>query len=621
MKRSLPALPWLGAALLSVGALWWIYANVVTFGFLHWDDRLHIQENQAVHALSAANLWWMLTTMEIDYWRPLSFFSHAIDFALYDTDAGWHHVTSVVLHGINALLVAQLARVILEQHFRAWSSRARTVTGAAAGLLFAVHPQHVETVAWLSERDGVLCVTFYLAAALAYASPHSHPNRRMVTVLALFFLALLSKPLALSLPLVLLAMDVFPLQRFGYGQRWRTALHLVAEKWHFWLLMLLVIGVTYLGVVGVDGAASLAEVPFAERIVNAARSFWLYPYRFLVPLGLSPFYPMELLDNSLAAGNLLAPAAMMLLIGVGLLRLWRGRGALLAITAMYLAMVGPTLGLVHLGAISSADRYAYLPGAVFSIGLAIAIGALLQRLPSLSIRRVILVACVVSMVGVALLARQQVQVWRDDFTLWRTVLSYHPTWRPHRYISEGIAAYGEGRFHDAIGLLTQAEAEGKRPGDINLYLALSYQGLGDNEMAIYHTERGLEAGERLPGYLILGVRVHMDGKRFPQARALMRELDAALPDNPDSRRLSASLELEAGNFETAAEILDEAMDLFDVTPATLVLRGVVEHRRGHLESARDYYARALQMQPGLIDAENNLRTLETQLSRTGGRQP
>ena len=486
---------WICIAAFLGGFAWLIYSKVSGFGMLHGDDFLHVGNNAYLRDFSADNVLWMLSNADIDYWRPLSFISHALDYKLWGEDIGGHHITSVFLHWCNAVLVAivgvttyQLARNEPPTLLRA--SFAAIACGVIAATIFVVHPQHVQTTAWIAERKGVLSALFSLLSVWAYlrsqALPHRAPYWSGLALMAFVF-ALLSKPMAITVPFVLLALDVFPLRRLTWSAGWRVLLSAIWDKLPYFVLTGAVTLYTY-AAVRAGGFLNDADMfPLAERIINAARSVWLYPLRWLAPIGLSPIYPVAVLDNSVSFTNLL-PLFGLLVVGcAGITLFVRGSGALLAALAIHLVIIAPVLGLISSGPQSSADRYAYLPDVVLCVALAIGLVRLwAQRAALKLVPACAAIAVVIWTFGLIALAQTQVLVFASDKSTHELVKRYYPQWQPYTSYLDGVAAFERGDIERAHTLLLAAVQYNEARHRAHIYLAFVFQRLGDNGLAYEH---------------------------------------------------------------------------------------------------------------------------------------
>ena len=395
---------WQAVLLLGV-ALFLVYAQTGHYGYIDFDDTAYIQDNLMVRrGLSLEGVRWAFSSFYAANWHPLTWLSHMADVSLFGMDLGAHHLVNVALHGAVSVLLYALVIALL----------ARRDAALAAAMLFLVHPQHVESVAWLAERKDLLCALFYLAALLAYVRFARAPSRwRMVTVLVLYALALLSKPMAVTLPVVLLILDVWPL---GRASATGTALmlrvwSLLREKIAF---IPLTLGACVLTVVaqGRSGAiSSLVSMGPQDRLLNAFVSYGFYLRDFALPTRLGVFYPFGSIDFFTE----LLPATAALLGTASLCFCLRRRHpGLLAGFAWFVLTLLPVIGLVQVGSQARADRYMYIP----SIGLLLGLVSLLPAAQGRA-RRLGLAAVFIASAFWGLLCYLQVGYWESPEVLYK----------------------------------------------------------------------------------------------------------------------------------------------------------------------------------------------------------
>jgi len=420
----------LGIGLVTVA----LYQPVRHFQLTYWDDHLYLQVAET-NRLTWAGLQYAFTSTYI-YYQPLTWLSHGADCVLWGQDYGAHHLQSVVWHALNAALVVLLAW----QLTGAWSDRERVLFAGWVALVFAIHPVQVEPVAWLAGRKTVVAGFFSLLCLCAYLQWAGRPTHRRwwwLTVAACVA-ALLSKPMAVSLPAVLLALDFFPLRRHA-AVGWRR---LIGEKWLLFALAGEVAVVTFVGQVD-TGALRTSALTIPERVLVAARSFVFYVWKTIWPTWLSPFYPLEG-DLSMRNPEFQFSVGACLMAAGGLFLARRRWPAVVAAGGAYVALVGPVSGLFQAGGQAVADRFAYLPMVVVvllvgSIGVGCA-----RRWPA-----IVGLAAVLPLGWLLFRTANQLPVWTDTVTMWQAVVQQCPEARvEYRYIAGGLV--GQRRYAEAL---------------------------------------------------------------------------------------------------------------------------------------------------------------------------
>jgi tetratricopeptide (TPR) repeat protein len=408
-----------------------IYAQVIGFDFVGLDDPRYVTENPAVLAgVTRDGAEWAFTTFHKSNWHPLTWLSHMLDVALFGADPAGHHATSVLLHLLNALVLLAL---LLRLTGAPWPS-------AWVAALFAVHPLHVESVAWVSERKDVLCTLFGLLAIGAYAE---YARGRRIALLAvsllLFAVSLAAKPMFVTLPFLLLLLDYWPLERLRAD---RTLAVRLAEKLPFAALALASSAVT-LAADHHGRATDWLQLDLPARIANALVSYATYLVRAVWPADLAAFYP----HAGVAAGT--AAGAAVLLFAITALVAWSRRRYAIVGWLWYLGTLVPVSGVVaQVGLQGMADRYTYVP--LIGIFIAIAWGAdeIVQRLRAAWATLTVVAAGLACVVALAWLAWHQAGTWRDSKTLYEHALAVAPSSPIHNNL--GGILDREGRREEAI---------------------------------------------------------------------------------------------------------------------------------------------------------------------------
>jgi tetratricopeptide (TPR) repeat protein len=406
-------------------------------GWVAWDDEGNFLDNPHYRGLGPARLAWMFTDLHAHY-MPLTWLTLGLDYVLWGMNPAGYHLTSVLWHATNAVLFFGVARALLGAALPAAPGAALRAGALVAALLFAVHPLRVESVAWATERRDVLCGFFYLLTILAYLRYCATGARRAYgAALGLFAAALLSKSMAVTLPVVLLLLDAWPLRR----RAWR-------EKIPFFVLSLAAGVLALVAQRQADALSAVTLLGPLERLAVALHALAFYLWKTLVPLQLSPIYELPARVAPFSAPYLRGALVVLALSAVALVM--RRRWPALAVAwAAYVVTLLPMAGLVHVGPQLAADRYTYLPGLAVAL---LAGGAFVQAGRALDGRRVI-GALPVAGAGVvvtllALLTLNQVQVWRDGETLWTHALSVGPSAIAHAKL--GVVRDEQGRRDEAI---------------------------------------------------------------------------------------------------------------------------------------------------------------------------
>ena len=421
------------------GLAFFAYAGALDNALLGWDDDVHVTDNPHVKSLRPSTFVWMLTTFTADNWHPLAWLSHSVDYALFGMDPWGHHLASVLIHCASSIWFFLLGIAILQlcadpTRSPSLLGRAEPPLVAAAGvaaLLLGVHPQHVESVAWVAERKDVLCLFFVLPTLLAYlyyaTAPTPVARRRWYAACVACFLgAVLSKPQAVTVPAILLILDAYPLRRIGEasGQRagWRT---LAVEKLPFLAGALLLAALTLQA--QTHALAGTGQVGMGFRVLNAFQGLVHYPSKLAVPFELYPFYPRPTSYRGFFhnLGDYLPAIAVVVVTTLFCVVQWaRRRPWWLAAWVFYGVTLAPVIGLIQVGDQIAADRYAYLPLLPVYLLIGVGVSRLAGRGPALRVAIAGLLIAVAG--GLVHLTRQQTQVWASDISFWEYLVTRYP---------------------------------------------------------------------------------------------------------------------------------------------------------------------------------------------------
>ncbi len=441
---------WWVAPLLALGTAL-LYARVAGHQFLHYDDNVYVTENPRVlGGISWEGVVWAFTSPEAWYGFPLDWLSHMLDVQLFGPSPAAHHLVNAALHAVNAALVYLALARLTRQPGRS----------LAVAALFAAHPLRVEVVAWVAERKELLAALFGLLALRAYAWYAERPEvRRYLLVAVLFAASLLSKPMWVTLPFLLLLLDLWPLRRTWPLRR------LAIEKVPLLALALATTAVAFLAQ-GHGGALRGGELGLGARLAYAPVSYTLYVWKTVWPSSLSAYYPHP--GSGLPAWQALAAALLVAALTAAALAQARRRPWIAVGWLWFLGTLVPVIGLVKAGAHGIADRYTYLPG----IGLLLAgvwiLAELGERLRAG--RWVRIAACASVMVLGAATWRQQ-GYWSDQVTLFTHAVEVtERNGMAHHVLSQGLAA--EGRYPEA--LLHAREAARLEPANARVRKNLGY---------------------------------------------------------------------------------------------------------------------------------------------------
>ncbi|MGB7762105.1 MAG: tetratricopeptide repeat protein [Bryobacteraceae bacterium] len=575
-----------------------VYARCGHFAFVNYDDPVYVTNNPHVQqGITAEGALWALTSTEAANWFPVTRLSHMLDVQLFGMHAGWHHLVSVLVHAAASMLLFLFLA-------RATADRAPS---AFVAFIFALHPLHVESVAWVAERKDMLCAFFWFLALWAYV-------RGMRTlVFVAFVLGLMSKPMIVTLPFTLLLLDVWPLKR---GLHWR-------EKLPYFAIAAAGAVVTY--VVQKIGGAVNQTAMFG--IGNALVSYLVYVAKTFWPTGLAVFYPYP---DKLALWLVALAAAALAAISWGVVRLYRVCPYLAIGWFWFLAVLVPVIGIVRVGDQARADRYMYVP----MVGLAVMVawgGAdLLRRWPRLrvAVATGVCAAC-------AGAAWAQVGYWRNSGTLFAHALEVTRV----NYIAEhNLGVYltdQPERLPEAVAHLEQAARilpeAAPAHSDLGIALGRTPGRLAD-ALAEFRTAIRLRPDSAVP-HINMAWALAVGG----QLKEAAAEYETALRIQPDAPAVRDHLErvrvemhyqsgialARAGHPHEAAAELETVLQLDpayaqkpDFGPLLSQFHyqaGIDLARTGHPREAAAEFETAVQFDPASAEAHNNLGVVLSQM--------
>ena len=551
---------WLAPALVALIAFA-AFLPALGADFVTWDDNRNFLDNPAYRGLGWTQLRWMWTTFHMGHYVPLTWMTLGLDYELWGMNPFGYHLQNLVLHAANAVLVYALARRVLAYAIdEAGDDDLRLALPAAvSALLFAVHPLRVESVAWITERRDVLSLLFCLTSVVLYlrAAGGGDAARRWYALSVLAFAcALLSKATSISLPVVLLVLDVYPLRRIGPNAG--SATRRVAME----LLPYVALSAST-AMLSIVALRPPAQLSFAAKLAVSAYSLAFYVWKTLLPSGLAPLYEMPKTVDPFATRYLVSYAVVLALVGGAALarRRWPG---LTTAGLVFLVVVLPMLGLVQNGPQIAADRYTYHAAPALAI---LAGGALWQWRGAPNAVRTAVAATIIAVLGV--LTWRQTEVWHDSERLWTRVLQVDST--------SSVAQIAMGDLLIAQNRLDEAADHYARGVAIDTAFAIGFNNLG---VVLARQGKLAEAADR-----------------YARAGALR-------PTYGDAHNNWGIALSHQGDFAGAIAHFQRAIALDSANADAEVNLGNALVRDERADSALGHYARAARLRPG--DAQIHL---------------
>ena len=546
-----------------------VYLPAVYHGFVEYDDQQYVTDNPRVQAgLTWNGLVWAFG-FHAGNWHPLAWLSHMLDCQFYGAKAGGHHLTSVLLHVASTLLLFSVLNRMTQAMWRS----------AAVAALFAWHPLHVESVAWVAERKDVLCAFFWMLTLWCYARRAAccvlrektagasritfHASLFYWLTLLCFALALMSKPMAVTLPFVLLLLDFWPLKRFTIYDLRFTIFRVVVEKIPFLVLSVVACVLTLRA--QQIAIVSTAGLTVSQRIAHTLAAYNYYFWAVLFPHNLAVYYPYVI---NIDAGTIVFSVVVIALVTLVALKNFRQRPWPLVGWLWFLGTLVPVIGLVQVGDQAWADRYTYLP----LIGLFVALVWTAVEV----VKNKIILGALAAAVGLAMLAATSMQLsyWKNTWTLF----DHANKVTKENYMAITVLASQlakQNKFDEAISLYRQALSYKPTFPETHFFLGNAFDQLGRPDEAVAEYEKALWFKPmQEQTHIFLGIVL---GKQKKYAEAITN-YEAALVIDPDS----------AVTHNNLARIY---------------------HTQGRLDDAIQHYSAALKIDPKLALAHNNLGIL------------
>jgi protein O-mannosyl-transferase len=550
-----------------------VYWPVQTYEFVNSDDPTYVTSNYRIQSgITLQSIQYTFTDLHTSNWHPLTMMSHLLDWSLFGNKSGGHHWTSVIIHIFNTILLFLLLNRLTGALWRS----------AFVAALFAIHPLNVESVAWISERKNVLSTFFLLLTMLFYARYAESPGwRRYLPVLICFALGLMSKPMLVTLPFVLLLLDYWPLKRTRINlqdedpllpfpvilKQSRKISFLIGEKVPLFVLSFISILVTLYAARDAQSMANFESLPLAERISNAVVSYALYIRKLFLPTDLAVFYPITVIPVWQFCLALLFLAVVTVLA----CRYFRKYPYFIVGWFWYLGTLVPVIGLVQVGCQSMADRYAYVP----LIGIFIIIAWGMAEITVKGFLKTLVAAfAVIALMGLSVMTSFQIRYWKDTIVLF------------------------ERDIHVA-----------KQNALANLCLANEYLKKNKIDEAVTHYKASFMLDSKNDKTLVgLGMAFNMRGDK-DKAIDILRQALKLKPQSIDAHHNLGFVLSQNGRIDEAIIEYQKAIALDNNIPLFHNNLGNAFIKKGRIEEAINEYKEMLRINPGHAGACNNIAML------------
>ena len=586
--------------LLLVISILFVFAQVHDFEFVNYDDTDYVSKNVNVQkGLTAESIVLAFTTVHAANWHPLTWLSHMTDYQLFGLNAGMHHLTNLFFHIINTLL---LFFVFRKMTGAVWQS-------AFVAALFALHPLHVESVAWVSERKDVLSAFFWMLSMGCYAAYVARPSvLKYLGVIVFLALGLMSKPMLVTLPCVLLLIDYWPLKRFSFqgasGNEFpvaRSTFKLLWEKIPLFVLAAISSIITYFAQQQGGAVKSLEFIPFADRVANALVSYILYIDKMIYPGRLAILYPHP---ETLPWWQVLTAGLLLLSISAIVVRASKTRSYLAVGWLWYLGTLVPVIGLVQVGGQSMADRYTYLPLIGLFIMIAWGVPDVLRF--SRFRKEVVGVCSVIILLIFSGITWKQTGYWRNSITLFEHAVDV----TDHNYSMHynlGNVLAEKGQTQNALNHYQQAleikpDFADARNNMANLYLQMENpEAAAKNYLKVLAINPGYD-GARYN----LGIALNDQGRPQEAVPYFLAALKM-MPENADAHFKTGNALFTTGDIDAAIRHYQQAVRINPGFVNAYCNLGVALFQEGKVNDAIDAFKSALRVQPDFKPARQYLQ--------------
>jgi Flp pilus assembly protein TadD len=582
-----------------------VFWQVRNFDFVNYDDNDYVYENPHVlNGLTWDGIVWAFTTPNVGNWLPLTWLSFMLDCQLSRVNPGWMHLVNLLLHIANTLL---LFAVLRKMTGALWQS-------AFVAAAFAIHPMHVESVAWITERKDVLSTLFLLLTLAVYVSyVRRRGMARYVLIVFLFALGLLAKPMLVTLPVLLLLLDYWPLERIrgqrtedrkrkteGVFQKLSTG-QLIIEKIPFIALSVVSSVITFLVQSGSSVVAPISDLPLKARIANVFLSYTRYIGKLFWPQNLAVFYPFDV--NSFAFWQVAMCVLLLLVISIFVIRFGRNQKYLPVGWFWFVVALVPVIGLVQSGFQSHADRYTYIP----YIGLFIAIGwglpELLSKWPQ---RKIALgLSMVISLATLGICAHRQVSFWDNSVTLFSHAIKVtQNNYIAHNNLGNAYAKLS--RYQDAVEAYKQAVRIEPDKAKAYYNLGVSYEDLGRHQDAIEYYKQAIRIKpDDALAHSNLGVTYGKLG-RWQDAIESYKQSIRIKSDYADAHYNLGNAYAKLSRYQDAVEAYKQAIRIKPDYADAYYNLGIAYGKLSRWQDAIDAYKQTIRIKPDYAKAYYNL---------------
>ena len=564
-----------------------VYWQVHRYDFINYDDPVYITENHQVQSgITTDGFRWAFTTKYFGLWNPLVWLSFMVDHQLYGLKAGGYHVTNLILHLLSTLLLFWLFHRMTGAVWRS----------AFVAAFFALHPLHVESVAWVSERKDVLSAFFWMLTLCFYVYYTEKPAiKRYLLIVFSFVLALLSKPMVITLPVIMILLDYWPLRRFE-SRKGNLFLWQVKEKLPLIVLSVTAVLITYYTP---STHKSYELLPLETRLANAPVAFVIYLVKTFWPHNMTIFYPFP---SQIPVWKITVSLLFIILSSLIIILKTRRLPYLFVGWFWFIIAIAPAIGIIQIGDFAMTDRYHYLPSIGISIMLAWGIPSFIRNKPAE--KKILLPLAVLVLMILAVLTWKQCDYWKSSVELWKHAVNVTKN-NFLAYNNLAIALFAEGKNEQAIYYYNKAITI--KPFEVVPYQnkAIVYAKTGQYNLAIDSYSEALRIkSDNSDAYYSRGALYHQLG-RYQEAVEDFSSAIRLQPDNSLAYFNRGNALITLGRYQQAIDDFSKSISLKPDYVDAYNNRAFVYLSQKRYQEAVGDYSRAISLKPDYADAYNN----------------
>lgn len=587
------------------------FSDLRNHGFINYDDNEFILENEHIrNGFSIDSLTYAFTDINSGIWHPITWLSHILDCQLYGLNPMGHHWNNLIFHILNVLLLFVILQKITGASYRSFF----------VALLFAIHPIQIESVAWVSERKNVLSTFFYLLCVLSYISYVKEQKFGKYILFILFYiLGLMSKPMMVTMPFVLLLLDYWPLGRLKVGEDngcvnprpLKGNLTIIIEKIPLLIIAIIFSIISWKSQYTSGAMTELKDIPLFARIELSLVSYMKYLYKIIWPHKLAFYYPY---NNNIPMWETIVASLILILISLFSVYYFNKKKYFLFGWLWFLIIIFPVIGLVHLGDQAMADRYMYIPCIGIFIFIVWAGNDLITHLPFN--KTISISVCLVITILLSLLSVKQLKTWENNYSLYTHAIAV----TENNYVAHGnlgAVLLNSGKTDEAIYHLNKAlEIKPQdRKSHFDMGTAMAAKRMY-NEAKKHFNVILKSYPDDIETIVMLG-RIHFDMEEYEKSIHCFSTILKQNPTHFQALEYLGNNYLRLNRPEMAKKYFLSAIKVHPDSPSILFILGTIFHNEGDLKKAEYYYKMALRYKPDLKEAIINLNNIMIISKSTG----